>query len=504
MFDESADTFDDETASWSPLSTAEWVGLMDHVPMLGRFQKSAMDAGVSPTGALYTAVSTVGLALPFRNIDGLFDADLFDPAGTKTQKLSTIESFFAKEPLPVTSYLAMLGDPGTGKTQAATYASPSRNVELLNAPTSGQALAAGIKRASRLVKNPDDESSTGLEMRSPNYLIHYDEATVFDAYLEGKWGGTLKGALSGVFYGEPKKIAQAAATDDANRTYPKHQRVNVAVVVNAQPGTCAELLADHTGLGSRFLWCAVAGSEYVSLGVTPTGGARNWFQHSGWCPPYDQPFLLELDENARVEIDLVAKLSKVATEPDNDIHTHLVAELDAIEEGLAEWWLSYGGGHNVAKTVRVAAGLAAIEANKTAAIEPRHLAAARILISKSETVKTAYAAWLKQQTLEKEIEAATNRRAAGNAAETTLGAQQAEATERVISRVISKLDELGNQPHDKRDITNKFFSGRQRTRWATLNVTIGDCLEEAVTKRRLCQNPDGTFELPTEGWGDVS
>ena len=359
--------------------------------------------------------------LPFRNIDGLFDADLFDPAGTKTQKLSTIESFFGNEPLPVTSYLVMLGEPGTGKTRAANFASPVRNVTRVNAPTSGQALAQSVLNNSRRVTNPDDESTVGFEMKTPNYLIHYDEATVFDAYLSGKHGGGLKGALSGVFFGDPKLISQSAATADACRPYPKHQRVNFAAIINAQPGTCEALASDETGLAARFLWCAVAGSEYVSLDGTPTGGAQRWFSDSGWQPAYDTAFLLELDENARSEIELAVKLSAVATEPDNDIHTHLVAELDAIDEGLADWWLSYGGGHNVAKTVRVAAGLAAIEANKTAAIEPRHLAAARILISKSETVKTVYAAWLKQQTLEKEIEAATNRRAAGNAAETTLG-----------------------------------------------------------------------------------
>ena len=226
MTDPPIDDFEDEASAWSPLSTAEWVELMDYLPMLGQFQKKAIDAGVSPTGALYSAAATVGLGLPFRNINGLFDEDLFDPSLNKTQNVSRVESYFGNDPMPITSYVVMLGEPGTGKTRAATYASPSTNVTLVNAPTSGQALAQSVLNSARRVQRFEDEKlgtvstekpkrgnagSVGYELTTPNFLIKFDEATVFDAYLAGKHGGGLKGAMSGIFFGDPKLISQAAA-----------------------------------------------------------------------------------------------------------------------------------------------------------------------------------------------------------------------------------------------------------------------------------------------------
>ena len=476
-----------EAGVWHPLDADDWVVLADLVPTLGLFHGDAVRCAVSPTAALFMVVSTVGLAMPHDPLEGVHESPIPRP-----QRLSSVGGYYGNPPQPLCSYLVVLGGPASGKTRAARYGLPARDVALVNAPPSGQALAQSVLNACRVVKTDDEVD--GHELRSPNFLVHYDEATVFDAYMAGQHGGGLKGALSSVFFGDPKLISQAAATQDANRPYPKGgQHVNVSVVINAQPGTCEQLASDTTGLAARFLWCAPRGSEYVLQAAPPETAAVPFYKK--WVPKYDRPYSINFDGLANREILLASQLTALIDEQGSEAYQTIERELsDEFGAAAVDWWVKHGAQHGVAKTVRVAAAITVIAGDDN--VTKDHLLAAKLLVAYSDRVRDGYAEWIKQERIDAAIDEQTERRGAMNASQTVWGERADELIERAGNAILRKLERTNNTVLTVTEINN-IFNGRQRRELAQASVKVGDAIEQAVTHGRLSR-VEGGFRLPTK------
>ena len=249
---------------WGPMTDTDWVEFTRAYPHGEVLRKQAIDAAVSPTGALFALVATVGLTLPCVPGDGLF------AGSTVSQRLSRVGSYNRNRRQPATSYLCVLGAPSAGKSRAAAFALPravpAGGLGVATRPPSGQGVVQEFLHNSEPVKElvadrKRRDKLVGVRLLCPNMLVYWDEATVFDAAVEGKHGGDLVGTLSSAFFGDTSGLSQSAATQEARRIMPHRQGVNVAVVANAQPGTARVLLENDTGLSARFLFAAPSASE---------------------------------------------------------------------------------------------------------------------------------------------------------------------------------------------------------------------------------------------------
>lgn len=502
---------------WSTFSDEEWSVMADAVPEIGDYRAKALLCGQSPTAAIWATWATIGAALPstpaenVRNFrrggDGEEPLEFGYEHPFIPQKVSRLVSLFGKSPQPITSYLCVLGAPGQGKSEAVRWASPFLSAaEELITPCSGQAITTRLNSNSLKVypkktdkdgeKVVDDTSGGfGLELQAPNYVAFFDEAAEFDKLLNGS-GANLPAAFNKAFFGEPHKLAQAAATADANRAVPgANQRINVGLVLCAQPGTLRGVVADGKGFRDRLWWCAMSGGE--TNDELPEAEVKRWF--AGWRPPFTQPFTVGVDPGVRDYLDAAMLLVRMRGCDGDPKFERRYDRLRIIESKTdADWWLSDGGTHGVARVARLAASICLMAGRDTVAIND--LRAAMIAAKYSATTLKRYETWLRVFSVNDDASQITSRELAKKVSEPqVLSAAFAinELRDKIADRILRKLAADKRSTVPRRDVCRSFGPSWGAKIAEHPGVTIPGVLDELIRIGRVVVEADKTLRTLT-------
>ena len=500
---------------WSTFSDEEWSVMADAVPEIGDYRAKALSCGQSPTAAIWATWATIGAALPstpaenVRNFrrggDGEEPLEFGYEHPFIPQKVSRLVSLFGKSPQPITSYLCVLAAPGKGKSEAVRWATPflSSGEELIT-PCSGQAITTRLNRNSKraypkmLNKDEDvvDDTSGGygLELQAPNYVAFFDEGAEFDKLLHGS-GANLPASFNKAFFGNPAQLAQAAATDDANRAVPgANQRVNVGLVMCVQPGTLRSVVQDTNGFAERLWWCAMSGGE--TSDELPETETKRWF--ADWKSPFPQPFTVGVDGRVRDYLDAVTLLVRMRGEND---HPAFQRRYDRVcllaSEKAADWWLEHGGDHGVARVSRLAASICLMAGRHT--VTGNDVRAAMVGAMYSARTFQQYRAWMRVFGVNDDASQMTSRELAKKVSDQQIISATAmivELKNEIADRVFRGLGASGSVT---RGDVGRWFGPTLRNKYAEYpGVTIPGVLNELVRIGRVVVDPDKTLRLPTQ------
>ena len=499
-----SDSNDLAPATWATFSDDEWSVMADAVPEIGEYRETALRAGQSPTAAIWSTWVTIGAALPqmpaqnVRNFrrggKGEEPLEFGYEFPFVPQQVSRLVSLFGKAPQPLTGYLAVLAPPGMGKSEAVHWGSPflPGRQEFITA-CSGQSFATRLNKNSVKVypktRNKegdivDDMSEPpALELLESNYVAYYDEASEFDKLLNGS-GANLPATFNKAFFGSPAKLAQAAATDDANRAVPgANQSIAVGLVMCAQPGTLRDVVKDRNGFAERLWWCAMSGGE--TSDELPEFEVKRWF--SDWSIKYTKGFTVGVDPRVREYLSAVTLLVRMRYEEDHPkFHERYEKVCELASEKAAVWWLTSGGDHGVARVSRLSAQIALM--SKRTDVSPADLRAAMVAAMYSARTFDQYRSWMK---VFGQVADASNltEKALAKALSEGQVASEVDAIRQmkneIAFRVESGVRSVGSA--DRRIIGSWFGPSVRRKHAALAGVSVPVVVEDLVKGGRLVQ-----------------
>ena len=502
-------------------SNDEWMLLFECEPKLEELYQSAVDAGVSPTGLLDVVTATIGQCLPATPLVPDIDAmNLYRPK--QEQKITHIAPFVPGDKgQPIVGYLAVIGDPGKGKTRTVHHGAPYLDVLDVNNPPSGQAIPKRILSACDNVPFPEEieaqredskvtpkelaaqikKHTRELVLRKPYVAISIDEASVLDGHAAGKHGKGLVGVLSSLYFGNAMLAAQTAATDEANRPAPKNQMVSVSAVVNVQPGTARVLAEDDTGLAARFMWSAPMGWEHVQPGRVPDRLMRRvkrWIDK--YEPIHEEPYEIAIDDDVWGEIHAAGALLDLKNEERHKdgaaVYSASVSHfVELCGRDAFDWWLKHNSPHTVIKVVRQAAAIATIGCR--AEITAADMRAARCRVALSDGNRDGYRQYLELVKEEEGVTEQTLRLQSTRAATAGIDNEHNTVTVSIVNSVIRLLSSKPELTVATKTDINRHFGGNHKKRWQKVGVTLDEALVKAC-ENGLLVKVDGGYRLPTK------